>query len=87
MYEQQPDLTWKRFSLSSPRYLSVATAVKTRYFTRSKEDQGTQSYGIPIFPRDDQLCQQVQCTQCTPHSTPQHTHTPGHGLQTKLGAF
>ena len=48
----------------------------TQYFTRSKEDQGTQSHGIPtgqgnyeIFPRDDQLPQQVQCTQCTPCST------------------
>ena len=37
----------------------------------------TQSHGIPIrqgnyeiFPRDDQLPQQVQCTQCTPHSIP-----------------
>ena len=30
-----------------------------------------------IFPRDDQLPQQVQCTQCTPHSTPQCTHTSG----------
>ena len=50
--------------------------VKTRDFTRSKEDRGTESYGIPtgqgnyeIFLRDDQLPQQVQCTQCTPHST------------------
>ena len=30
-----------------------------------------------IFPRNDQLPQQVQCTQCTPHSTPQCTHTSG----------
>ena len=63
--------------------------VKTWYFTTSKEDSGTQSYGIPtrqgnyeIFPRDDQLPQQVQCTQCTPHSTPQCTHTSGCGIQT-----
>ena len=27
--------------------------------------------------RYDQLPQQVQCTQCTPHSTPQCTHTSG----------
>ena len=33
-----------------------------------------------IFPRDDQLPQQVQCTQCTPCSTPQCTHTSGCGL-------
>ena len=64
--------------------------VKTRHFTGSKEDQGTESYGIPtgqgnheIFPRNDQLPQQVQCTQCTPHSTPQCTHTSGCGLQTR----
>ena len=45
------------------------------------------NHGIPtgqenyeIFPRDDQLPQQVQCTQCTPHSTPQCTHTSGCGL-------
>ena len=50
--------------------------VKTRDLTRSKEDRGTQSYGIPtsqgnyeIFPRDGQLPQQVQCIQCTPCST------------------
>ena len=55
--------------------------------SRSKEDQGTESYGVPtrqgnyeIFPRDDQLPQQVQCTQCTPHSTPQCTNTSGHGI-------
>ena len=53
----------------------------------SKEDSGTQSYGVPtrqgnyeIFPRDDQLPQQVQCTQCTPCSTPQCTHTSGYRL-------
>ena len=58
--------------------------VKTWNFTRSKEDSGSQSYGVPtrqgnyeIFPRDDQLPQQVQCTQCTPCSTPQCTHTSG----------
>ena len=61
--------------------------VKTWNFTRSKEDSGSQSYGVPtrqgnyeIFPRDDQLPQQVQCTQCTPPSTPQYTHTSGYRL-------
>ena len=41
--------------------------VKAWHFTRSKEDSGTQSYRVPtaqgnneIFPRDDQLPQQVQ---------------------------
>ena len=45
-------------------------------WSKHQEDQGTQSYRIPtrqgnyeIFPRDDQLPQQVQCTQCTPCST------------------
>ena len=53
----------------------------------SKKIKGIESYGIPtgqgnyeIFPRDDQLPQQVQCTQCTPCSIPQCTHTSGHGL-------
>ena len=36
-----------------------------------------------IFPRDGELPQQVQCIQCTPHCTPQCTHTPGSRLQTK----
>ena len=36
-----------------------------------------------IFPRDDKLPQQVQCTQCTPHSTPQCTHTSSCRLQTR----
>ena len=64
--------------------------VKTRDFIGSKEDRGSESYGIPtgqgnyeIFPRDGELPQQVQCTQCTPCCTPQGTHTPGHRLQTK----
>ena len=58
--------------------------VEAWYFTRSKEDSCTQSYGVPtrqgkyeIIPRDGQLPQQVECTQCTPHSTPQCTHTSG----------
>ena len=55
-----------------------------------KKDQGIESYGIPtrqgnyeIFPRDDQLPQQVQCTQCTPRSIPQCTHTSSHELLTR----
>ena len=68
--------------------------VKTWIVTRSKENSGTQSYGDPtrqrnyeIFPRDDQLPQQVQCTQCTLCSTPQCTHTSGCRLQTRESAF
>ena len=44
--------------------------------TRSQENSGTESYGVPIrqgnyeiFPGNDQLPQQVLCTQCTPHCT------------------
>ena len=40
------------------------------------------------FPLDKEtmrsfLGKEVQCTQCTPHSTPQCTHTSSHGLQTR----
>ena len=48
------------------------------------KNSGTESYGVPtgqenyeIFPRNDQLPQQVLCTQCTPCCTPQCTHTSG----------
>ena len=40
-----------------------------------------------IFPRYDQLPQQILCTQCTPHFIPQCIHTPGHRLQARLSAF
>ena len=40
-----------------------------------------------IFPRYDQLPQWVLCIQCTPHSTPQCTHTSGHTLQARESAF
>ena len=60
----------------------MATAGQSTVFHQIQEDWGTQSYGIPtgqgnceIFPRNDQLPQQVQCTQCTPCSTPRYTHT------------
>ena len=36
-----------------------------------------------FFLRDGQLPQQIQCTQCTPCSTTQCTHTSSCGLQTK----
>ena len=64
--------------------------VKTWNLTRSKENSGTNSYGIPteqenyeIFPRYDQLPQQVLCTQCTPHYTLQCTYISGHRLQAR----
>ena len=60
----------------------------------SQENSGTDSYGVSIrqenyeiCPRNDQLPQQVLCTQCTPHSTPQCTHTSGCRLQTRQSAF
>ena len=37
-----------------------------------------------IFPGNDQLPQQVQCT---PHCTPQCTHTSGHRLQARNSVF
>ena len=63
-------------------------------FTRSKEDTGTETYGVPtrqgnheIFPRNDQLPQQILCTQCTSCSTPQCTHTSGYRLQASKDTF
>ena len=86
--EQQPDSQLGKDSVQAvPGIFLWPLLVKTRNFTRSKEDRGTQSYGIPtrqgnyeIFSRDGQLPQQVQCTPC---STPQCTHTSSRGLQTK----
>ena len=59
-----------------------------------KKIQALDSCGIPtrqgnyeIFPRHDQLPQQILCTQCTPRCTPQCTHTSGHRLQAKESAF
>ena len=73
MYEQQPDSQLRKDSVQAvPGIFLWPLLVKTQNFTRSKENSGTQSYGVPtrqgnyeIFPRDDQLPQQVQCTQCT----------------------
>ena len=60
---------------------------KHRISPDPKEDTDTETYGVPagqgnyeIFPKYDQLPQQILCTQCTPHSTPQCTHTPGYRL-------
>ena len=64
--------------------------VEAWHFTRSKEDTGSEAYGVPtrqgnheIFPRNDQLFEQVLCTQCTSCSTPQCTHASGYRLQTR----
>ena len=43
----------------------------------------TRQGNYEIFPRDSELPQLVQITQCTPLCTPQCTHTPGCRLQTK----
>ena len=58
----------------------MATAGQNMDLTRSKENSVTDSHGVPtgqgnyeIFPRNDQLPQQVLCTQCTPHLTV-HSH-------------
>ena len=67
--------------------------VEAQHFTISKEDTGTEAYGVPtrqgnheIFPRYDLLLEQVLCTQCTSCSTPQHTHTAGYRLQAMEGS-
>ena len=51
-------------------------------------------HGVPtrqgnheIFPRNDQLPQQILCTQCTSCSTPQCTHTSGYRLQASRDTF
>ena len=88
VYEQQPDSQLGKDSVQAvPGIFLWPLLVKTWNLTRSKENSGTQSYGVPtgqgnyeIFHRNDQLPQQVLCTQCTPCSTPQYTHTSGHRL-------
>ena len=35
---------------------------------------------------NDQLSEQILCTQCTSCSTPQHTHTSGYRLQAREGS-
>ena len=51
-------------------------------------------HGVPtgqgnheIFPRNDQLPQQILCTQCTSCSTPQCTYTSGYRLQARKDTF
>ena len=81
-------LNSKKIQFKQSQYLSVDTAGQNKGFHWIK--RRFESYGIPtgqgnyeIFPRDGELPQPVQCTQCTPCCTPQFTHTPGCRLQTK----
>ena len=91
MYEQQPDSQLRRDPVQAVTGNFLwPLLVKTWNLTRSKENSGTESYGVPtrqgnykIFPGNDQLPQQVLCTQCTPRCTSQCTHTSGHRLQTR----
>ena len=75
MYEQQPDSQLGKDPVQAVTGIFLwPLLVKTWNLTRSKENSGTNSYGVPtrqgnyeIFPRYDQLPQQILCTQCTPH--------------------
>ena len=95
VYEQQPDSQLRKDSVQAvPGIFLWPLLVKTQNLTRSKENSGTETYGVPtgqgnykIFPQNDQLPQQILCTQCTPRCTPQCTHTPGHRLQARQSAF
>ena len=88
-----PNLEKIQFKQSQISFYGHCMA-KAWNLTRSKENSGTNSYGVPtgqgnyeIFPRYDQLPQQILCTQCTPHCTSQRTHTSGHRLQARKSAF
>ena len=91
MYEQQPDSQLRKDTVQAVTGIFLwPLLVKTWNHTRSQENSGTDSYGVPtrqgnyeIFPKYDQLPQQIFGTQCTPHCTPQCTHTPGHRLQAR----
>ena len=59
-----------------------------------QQTQVSETHGIPtgqgnheILPRNDQLPQQILCTQCTSHSTPQCIHTSGYRLQASKDTF
>ena len=86
MYEQQPDSQLRKDSVQVvPGIFLWPLLVKPQNLTRYKENSGTQSYGVPtgqgnyeIFSGNDQLPQQILCTQCTPHCTHQHTHASDH---------
>ena len=86
VYEQQPDSQLRKDPVQAVTGIFLwPLLVRTQNLTKSKENSGTNSYGVPtgqgnyeIFPRYDQLPQQILCTQCTPHCTPQCTHTSGH---------
>ena len=95
MYEQQPDSQLGKDPVQAvPGIFLWPLLVKTQNLTRSKENSGTESYGGPtgqgnyeIFPGNDQLPQEILCTQGTPHCSPQYTHTSGHRLQARQSAF
>ena len=88
------NLTLNSEKIQFKQYFLCPLLVKSRDFTRSKEDTGTETHRVPtgqgnceIFPRYDQLPQQILCTQCTSHSTPQCTHTSGYRLQVSKDKF
>ena len=95
VYEQQPDSQLRKDPVQTvPGIFLWPLLVKIWNLTRSKENSGTESYGVPtrqgnyeIFPGHDQLPQQILYTQCTPHCTPQCTHTSGCRLQARKSAF
>ena len=66
MYEQQPDPQLRKDSVQAVTGIFLwPLLVKTWNLTRSKENSGTESYGVPIrqgnykiFPGNDQLPQQ-----------------------------
>ena len=70
VYEQQPDSQLGKDSVQTVTGIFLwPLLVKTQNLTRSKENSGTNSYGVPtgqgnyeIFPRYDQLPQQILCT-------------------------
>ena len=72
----------------------MATAGQSMGFHQIEEDTGTETHGVPtgqgnheIFPRNDQLPQQILCTQYTSCSTLQCTHTSGYRLQASEDTF
>ena len=83
MYEQQPDTQLRKDTVQAVTGIFLwPLLVKTWNLSRSKENSGTESYGVPtgqgnyeIFPGHYQLPKQILCTQCTPHCTPQCTRT------------
>ena len=90
-YEQQPNSQLRKDTVQAVTGIFLwPLLVETWNCIRSQENSGTDSYGVPtrqgnyeIFPRYDQLPQQIFCAQCTPCCIPQCTHTSGHRLQAR----